>query len=93
MVPPLCLAHYPRKGQYPGRGPHQRGGPPPIAEEGVEYGVVVDAGSSGSRARVYSWPTRTDPKIVPNITEVRTTGGWILLLKKSNLIQSTCSTV
>ena len=39
-------------------------------EDTVEYGVVVDAGSSGSRARVYSWPKQTEPNLVPDIEEV-----------------------
>ena len=58
--------------------PVLEGGPFPLSpeqegEEAVvlEYGVVVDAGSSGSRARVYEWPKRTDQNTVPNITEVR----------------------
>ena len=36
----------------------------------IEYGVVVDAGSSGSRARVYSWSKQMDRYTVPEITEV-----------------------
>ena len=35
-----------------------------------EYGVVVDAGSSGSKVRVYTWAQVKNPSQVPDISEV-----------------------
>ena len=46
--------------------------PEDAPEASIEYGVVVDAGSTSSKARVYSWPKQTDRYTVPKITEVCT---------------------
>ena len=40
------------------------------ADQQQEYGVVVDAGSSGSRIRVYGWPQRESRLSVPAVAEV-----------------------
>ena len=54
--------------------PMPAGGPWPMDSTSPrveEYGVVVDAGSSGSRARVYTWSPHEDPSKVPDISQVR----------------------
>ena len=35
----------------------------------TEYGVVIDAGSSGSRVRLYQWSKRTSPDRLPVFNE------------------------
>ncbi|CAH1801641.1 unnamed protein product [Owenia fusiformis] len=36
----------------------------------AEYGIIVDAGSSGSRARIYTWPERTSLNQILQLSEV-----------------------
>ena len=35
-----------------------------------EFGVVIDAGSSGSRVRVYRWPRRSHDHDIPDVDEI-----------------------
>lgn len=42
----------------------------------TEYGVIIDAGSSGSRAYVYSWPDRKYKSLPPSISIPVTQEKW-----------------
>lgn len=35
-----------------------------------DYGIIIDAGSSGSRIYVYRWPHRTNASTIPSVTPV-----------------------
>ena len=39
-------------------------------EPTTDYGIIIDAGSSGSRIYVYDWPHRKDTKTVPVVSPV-----------------------
>ncbi len=43
--------------------------PPPPEDPAKTYGVVIDAGSSGSRVRVYAWFPSYDIRRIPDIKQ------------------------
>lgn len=60
-----CLMGYVKSASTGGKNEEQS-----MLHVTYHYGVVIDAGSSGSRIHVYKWPPKTHENKLPNITKL-----------------------
>ncbi len=89
----LALYHvYSRPGHVPWRAASTPAGDSPSRAIEWHYGVIMDAGSSGSRLHIYTWPTHDgDPTHLLDVRPLRDKGGRPYVMRRSPGLSSLAS--